>query len=155
MIQEFVQELGVLPRGLAHPVVFAGPDVLSEAAAQGGMAGNQDPSERAAGASQFGNLLSTYGAVPVSGRNMHKLLEQGEMVLLYPGGAREVRWLSAAVATPCSGVHSGSFACEVGRYCLGVTTVAVPAADADAALLLLLPMCLPCRPSSAVARPTS
>lgn len=31
MIQEFVQELGVLPRGLAHPVVFAGPDVLAEA----------------------------------------------------------------------------------------------------------------------------
>jgi hypothetical protein len=102
MIQEFVQELGVLPRGLAHPVVFAGPDVLSEAAAQGGMAGgNQDPTERAAGASQFGNLLSTYGAVPVSGRNMHKLLEQGEMVLLYPGGAREVSCTRPAVAAPC------------------------------------------------------
>lgn len=93
MIQEFVQELGVLPRGLAHPVVFAGPDVLSEAGAQGGMAGggNQNPEDRNAGAMQFGSLLSTYGAVPVSGRNMHKLLEQGEMVLLYPGGAREVR----------------------------------------------------------------
>lgn len=93
MIQEFVQELGVLPRGLAHPVVFAGPDVLAEAGAQGGMAGggNQAPEDRNAGAMQFGSLLSTYGAVPVSGRNMHKLLEQGEMVLLYPGGAREVR----------------------------------------------------------------
>lgn len=94
MIQEFVQELGILPRGLAHPVVFAGPDVLAEAGAQGGMAGaggNNSPEDRQAGAMQFGSLLSTYGAVPVSGRNMHKLLEQGEMVLLYPGGAREVR----------------------------------------------------------------
>lgn len=95
MIQEFVQELGVLPRGLAHPVVFAGPDALTAAGANGGMAqmggGNSDPEDRAAGAMQFGSLLSTYGAVPVSGRNMHKLLEQGEMVLLYPGGAREVR----------------------------------------------------------------
>lgn len=90
MIQEFVQELGVLPRGLAHPVVFAGPDVLAEAGAQGGMAGgNRNPEDNQAGAMQFGSLLSTYGAVPVSGRNMHKLLEQGEMVLLYPGGARE------------------------------------------------------------------
>lgn len=106
MIKEFVQELGVLPRGLAHPVVFAGPDALTAAGANGGMAqlggGNSDPEDRAAGAMQFGNLLSTYGAVPVSGRNMHKLLEQGEMVLLYPGGAREVRrqrvcWLAAAV----------------------------------------------------------
>lgn len=92
MIQEFVQELGILPRGLAHPVVFAGPDALTAAGANGGMAqvgGNQNP-DGTAGAMQFGSLLSTYGAVPVSGRNMHKLLEQGEMVLLYPGGAREV-----------------------------------------------------------------
>lgn len=102
MIQEFVQELGVLPRGLAHPVVFAGPDVLAEAGAQGGMAGgNRNPEDNQAGAMQFGSLLSTYGAVPVSGRNMHKLLEQGEMVLLYPGGAREVRPLVGAAGLGC------------------------------------------------------
>jgi hypothetical protein len=103
MIAEFVKEKGVLPRGLAHPVVFAGPEALQ--AASGRDVGNQssssevasgssssgDSRRRGGGAGQFSSLLSTYGAVPVSGRNMHKLLESGEVVLLYPGGAREVR----------------------------------------------------------------
>jgi hypothetical protein len=99
MIQEFVTELGVLPRGLAHPVVFAGPDALQTAGEQGGMLGGargggrgeEGEEGRRANSMGFASLLSTYGAVPVSGRNMHKLLAQGEMVLLYPGGAREVR----------------------------------------------------------------
>jgi 1-acyl-sn-glycerol-3-phosphate acyltransferase len=113
MFQEFVKELGVVPRGLAHPVVFAGPDILSEAGAQGGMAGggNQSPEDRTAGAMQFGSLLSTYGAVPVSGRNMHKLLEQGEMVLLYPGGAREVSIRVPHLASSTCVVSFTSFAC--------------------------------------------
>jgi hypothetical protein len=34
-------------------------------------------------------ILSSYGAVPVSGRNMYRLMEAGEVVLLYPGGVRE------------------------------------------------------------------
>jgi len=37
------------------------------------------------GPSQF----QTFGAVPVSPRNIFKLLQQGEMVLLFPGGVRE------------------------------------------------------------------
>eukprot|EP00879_Flechtneria_rotunda_P018765 GHRR01019698.1.p1 GENE.GHRR01019698.1~~GHRR01019698.1.p1 ORF type:complete len:607 (+),score=210.36 GHRR01019698.1:181-2001(+) len=93
MIKQFITELGVLPRGLAHPVVFAGPDALAEAGRQGGMVQeerNRNKKDANAGAAQFGGLLTTYGAVPVSGKNMHKLLEQGEIVLLYPGGAREV-----------------------------------------------------------------
>ena len=33
--------------------------------------------------------MKTFGAVRVSPRNCYKLLENGESVLLYPGGARE------------------------------------------------------------------
>ena len=99
MIREFVSELGVLPRGLAHPIVFQA-DALADAGRQGGMAQGaalgmrprSEPGSReeTAEAGAFGGLLSTYGAVPVTGKNMHTLLSAGEVVLLYPGGAREV-----------------------------------------------------------------
>eukprot|EP00882_Tetradesmus_deserticola_P012818 GHRQ01013584.1.p1 GENE.GHRQ01013584.1~~GHRQ01013584.1.p1 ORF type:complete len:372 (+),score=160.97 GHRQ01013584.1:272-1387(+) len=94
MINQFVDELGVLPRGLAHPVVFAGPEALTAAGRSSGMredGSSRDKKDEGAGAAQFSSLLSTYGAVPVSGKNMHQLLANGEIVLLYPGGAREVR----------------------------------------------------------------
>ena len=38
----------------------------------------------------FGSLLSTFGSVEVGGRNFFKLMQNGECVLLYPGGVREV-----------------------------------------------------------------
>jgi hypothetical protein len=113
MINQFVDELGVLPRGLAHPVVFAGPEALTAAGRSSGMRedssskSSKDEKDEEAGAAQFSGLLSTYGAVPVSGKNMHKLLANGEIVLLYPGGAREVRQESGGsaarlVAVPCA-----------------------------------------------------
>ncbi|KAF6251663.1 alpha/beta-hydrolase [Scenedesmus sp. NREL 46B-D3] len=92
MINQFVDELGVLPRGLAHPVVFAGPEALTAAGRSSGMredGSSKDEKDEGAGAAQFSSLLSTYGAVPVNGKNMHQLLANGEVVLLYPGGARE------------------------------------------------------------------
>ncbi len=36
------------------------------------------------------SLLTTFGAVPVGGRNFFRLLQNGEAVLLFPGGVREV-----------------------------------------------------------------
>lgn len=41
----------------------------------------------------FGSLLTTFGSVEVGGRNFYKLMQQGECVLLYPGGVREVSTL--------------------------------------------------------------
>ena len=38
----------------------------------------------------FKNFLSTYGAVPVGGRNFFRLLQNNESVVLFPGGVREV-----------------------------------------------------------------
>lgn len=34
--------------------------------------------------------MSTFGAVPVGGRNFFRLLQNKEAVLLFPGGVREV-----------------------------------------------------------------
>ena len=38
----------------------------------------------------FKNFMSTFGAVPVGGRNFFRLLQNKEAVLLFPGGVREV-----------------------------------------------------------------
>lgn len=35
------------------------------------------------------NVFQTFGAVPVSARNFYALLQNGDAVLLFPGGARE------------------------------------------------------------------
>uniref|UniRef100_A0A7S0SGW0 Phospholipid/glycerol acyltransferase domain-containing protein n=1 Tax=Mantoniella antarctica TaxID=81844 RepID=A0A7S0SGW0_9CHLO len=71
LIQEFIQQRGVLIRGLTHPTVFAN--------AAGNVGSDAD----------FSKLLTTFGAVPVSGKNLYKLLAAGEAVLLFPGGVRE------------------------------------------------------------------
>lgn len=41
------------------------------------------------GRSAFREVLQTFGAVPVSAFNIHRLLSNGEAVLLFPGGVRE------------------------------------------------------------------
>lgn len=38
----------------------------------------------------FRNFMTTFGAVPVGGRNFFRLLQNKEAVLLFPGGVREV-----------------------------------------------------------------
>ncbi len=40
--------------------------------------------------STFRNFMTTFGAVPVGGRNFYRLLKNGEAVLLFPGGVSEV-----------------------------------------------------------------
>lgn len=65
LVREFLVTRGVIARGLAYPGAMRR---MSES-----------------GPSQF----QTFGAVPVSPRNIFKLLQQGEMVLLFPGGVRE------------------------------------------------------------------
>jgi len=41
------------------------------------------------GRQAFADFMVEFGAVPVSGRNMARLLQNGESVLLFPGGVRE------------------------------------------------------------------
>lgn len=51
-------------RGLAHPTHWKGP---------------------------MGDFFQRFGAVKASPMEMYRLLKEGESVLLFPGGAREVR----------------------------------------------------------------
>ncbi|KAL2623009.1 hypothetical protein R1flu_003214 [Riccia fluitans] len=66
---QLVKERHVLPRGLAHPVIF--DKTLAED-------GRSDA-----------DRTRLFGGVPVTGKNMFKLLSRGEPIALYPGGARE------------------------------------------------------------------
>eukprot|EP00798_Chlamydomonas_sp_ICE-L_P020293 gene20293-27050_t len=69
MIEDFLTQKDTLLRGLTHPFALV-------------------TNENGEGA-PFGRFLETYGATPVNGPNMYKLLSQSEAVLLYPGCARE------------------------------------------------------------------
>jgi hypothetical protein len=55
----------------------------------------------------FANFLVQWGAVPVGPTSLFKLLRNGECILLYPGGAAEVRCVintkkSTAVSIKCA-----------------------------------------------------
>eukprot|EP00850_Spirogloea_muscicola_P014598 SM000106S13946 [mRNA] locus=s106:105862:111881:+ [translate_table: standard] len=63
MLMELQKRKGLTLRGLADPLHWATP---------------------------FGAILASYGAVMASPRNCFKLLQEGECVLLYPGGGKEV-----------------------------------------------------------------
>ena len=68
LISGLLEEGGILARGLAHPSIFQ-----EESTTNAGMRG----------------LFTNFGAVPVTPRNMFKLLKNDEVILLFPGGARE------------------------------------------------------------------
>ncbi|CAJ1355897.1 unnamed protein product [Effrenium voratum] len=80
LVREFLVAKGALPRGLAFPGAMR--------RAFGGAGGNGG-GNGGAGDGRGPPLFETFGAVPVSPRNIFKLLQQGEMVLLFPGGIRE------------------------------------------------------------------
>lgn len=68
LISGLLEEGGILARGLAHPSIFQ-----EDSTTNAGMRG----------------LFTNFGAVPVTPRNMFKLLKNEEVVLLFPGGANE------------------------------------------------------------------
>ncbi|KAK9908919.1 hypothetical protein WJX75_004666 [Coccomyxa subellipsoidea] len=72
MVEQIVRERGFLPRGLAHPAIFG--------------SAKKDAEEDSG---TFRNFMTTFGAVPVGGRNFFRLLQNKEAVLLFPGGVRE------------------------------------------------------------------
>ncbi|CAG9466847.1 unnamed protein product [Pedinophyceae sp. YPF-701] len=98
IIQAFAIERGILPRGLAHPVIFSNPgsSYLSDDGetddddawfkSRFGQAPARSPG---GGAGGLGALFSRYGAVPVSPTNLFKLMKAKEVGLLFPGGVRE------------------------------------------------------------------
>ena len=82
MVEEILAQRGALVRALAHPVAFSSSRTTAgaNATATGGGGGGGG-----------GGLVDfeTFGAVPVSGKALFKLLSRGEHTLLYPGGVRE------------------------------------------------------------------
>eukprot|EP00238_Polyblepharides_amylifera_P004376 CAMPEP_0196575412 /NCGR_PEP_ID=MMETSP1081-20130531/4895_1 /TAXON_ID=36882 /ORGANISM="Pyramimonas amylifera, Strain CCMP720" /LENGTH=659 /DNA_ID=CAMNT_0041893709 /DNA_START=209 /DNA_END=2188 /DNA_ORIENTATION=- len=75
LVPQLLKEKNIMIRGLAHPFIFG-----KRESSDGGAT---PPTPTGLG------LLTSYGAVPVSPKNMYQLLENGETVLLYPGGIRE------------------------------------------------------------------
>ncbi|KAJ3681288.1 hypothetical protein LUZ60_015777 [Juncus effusus] len=71
LVIQFLTEKNILLRGIAHPFLFErfSENLMPDSGAFDG--------------------VRIMGAVPVSGKNLYRLMERGEFVLLYPGGARE------------------------------------------------------------------
>lgn len=100
MVGQFLKEKNTLVRGLAHPFALQpmnsgsskGPS--NGSSPTGPLQGNSSEGTMGngrGGEASFGAFLESFGAVQVGGFNFHRLLANGEAVLLYPGGAREVR----------------------------------------------------------------
>lgn len=71
LVEEFLREKNIMVHGIAHPELFLGR--LENSSNEFGMT----------------DWLKVMGAVPVTARNLFKLLSTKSHVLLYPGGARE------------------------------------------------------------------
>lgn len=122
LCEQFIQERGIMLRGLAHPVIFSDAlasrtgsasggsssggtsgstasssglspfdliPAMGEFFASGGGGGNGGGGGAADGRRSFAEFMIEFGAVPVSARNLLRLMQNGESVLLFPGGVRE------------------------------------------------------------------
>lgn len=74
LIDHFVTKRNVLLRGLAHPMLWNATERMK-------ILGSPNVDIRA--------IIQNFGALPVTPRNMYRLLKAKESVLLFPGGARE------------------------------------------------------------------
>ncbi|XP_031284310.1 acyltransferase-like protein At1g54570, chloroplastic [Pistacia vera] len=71
LVEQFLREKNIMVYGMAHPELFLGR--LEDSSNEFSMT----------------DWLKVMGAVPVTGKNLFKLLSKKSHVLLYPGGARE------------------------------------------------------------------
>lgn len=93
---QIFKRTGVLVRGLTHPSAMGNTPAYSHAAKRPAGAVPLSRSGLAAGRGNrsdgtFGSFLTRWGAVPVGATNLFRLLRDGEAVMLFPGGASEVR----------------------------------------------------------------
>ena len=89
----------------------------------------QPANEGGQDAGGFKELMTTFGAVKVGGRNFFKLLKNGEAVLLFPGGVREVRGLTplqTSFLSTCTFRNGGGI-------CMDAQWQSLAMADADVA----------------------
>lgn len=85
---QLLNERGIAPRGLAHPILFQAPPASDRSKLESW------PRSRGGGNSQdarnFSAFFQDFGAVMVTPRNYYRLMETGQTGLLFPGGVREV-----------------------------------------------------------------
>jgi len=101
LIAKVYRDYGVVLRGLTHPQVFENPDTMQDYPSQiqnyvksafTGERPEVPPTVTRSSAilDDIGNnSFRRFGGVPVSPRNMYRLLDAGEKVLLFPGGVKE------------------------------------------------------------------
>ena len=86
LVEHVYRHRDVFVRGLAHPIIFQ-----SEAWMQQARTTQESMDAVLSGrrASSFAENMRNLGAVPVTPRNLYRVLRQGDSALLFPGGARE------------------------------------------------------------------
>ena len=100
LVYGLLKDKDILVRGLAHPAVMQEainvvkpPEGKELTPTEQILVTLFDPRDAY-------KLYTTYGAVSVSPRSAYRLLNHGECVLLYPGGAIEARHIGATRVTP-------------------------------------------------------
>lgn len=95
-LSELLEQRGIFARGLAHPITFNSNrefDIELRGRTPGLVVNDKTKSRRDnnnfAGQAPGGGSLENFGAVPVTPRNYYRLLQSGQNVLLFPGGAKE------------------------------------------------------------------
>lgn len=101
LFAELYEEKGIIARGLAHPVAFAGTTELNELRGRtAGIATNQNP---------VNPDFQDFGALPVTPRNYYRLMQSGQTGLLFPGGANEAlcgrKDVSAHIMMRCDSIE--------------------------------------------------
>lgn len=90
IVAELLEQRGIFARGLAHPLVYQAGNGF------GAGAGPTGPSRRTTKRDKDGVVdpppgdFQTFGAVMVTPRNYYRLMQTGQVGLLFPGGVREV-----------------------------------------------------------------
>ena len=96
-LSELYEQRGIFARGLAHPITFMSNQRQEQLQAPfdtvlrgrtPGLTGNNRRSS-VNGPAAAGSSFENFGAVVVSPRNYYRLLQTGQNVLLFPGGAKE------------------------------------------------------------------
>jgi hypothetical protein len=81
-LTELYEQRSIFPRGLAHPVTFSSTQ-------EGELEGRTPGIANGQANNRFNGDFQKFGAVSISPRNYYRLLQTGQDVLLFPGGAKE------------------------------------------------------------------
>ena len=93
IIAELLEQRGIAARGLAHPVVFQAGNGVGAGegpAPTGGQSRRTSKRDKNGPVDPPPGDFQTFGAVMVTPRNYYRLMQTGQVGLLFPGGVREV-----------------------------------------------------------------